>query len=479
MLEQQKQKSQGQPEDTVEKNTAHSQQPRSYAAATCNPNSSTAKTKRKELTAEEVQSRVADILKTIPKPQEGTEPSKILKYTLSDGATESFGRKTLELEEKAVIMYIGGINPLRDMVAKWSHEQFAVKLKLNIKQLQVLDRSHYLLTLETEEERAKILNAGPQYLNGRFVELMPWIADYDKTTLTRKRKPAWVSIAGLSPSLEGEGRKILSKLGKVLHMSGVDQQGRNKFFDVRGMVLLLVDVDHPEAIEIDYDGSCAEFKLYYEFLPEGCYTCHEVGHVARFCPQTTSTREVSKAELEEALRAARETKRTQENEATDKKRPVCPVENSRYDSENQPQGQNNDTSSSGGQRDVLAISVANPFDLLGSSNEEDDLEEDEDEEMGEEVPTIRIETQAEKTTPPGLDLNAVTTEETSPSRTLSAQRASSPEDTHEDNHSVEDMDASIAQKRVTYGNASSEADRERRISRGRPQEKKSRALTDI
>ncbi|KAL3681826.1 hypothetical protein R1sor_024782 [Riccia sorocarpa] len=139
----------------------------------------------------------------------------------------------------------------------------------------------------------------------RFVEIILWTADYDTTTLTKKRKPAWVSIAGLCPSLEDEGRKILSQLGKVLHMTGVDQHGKSKFADVRGLVLLSTEDTHPSAIEIEYEEGSAEFQLLYEFLPKGCFTCHEVGHVARFYPLTTKTRTVSKEDIDAAIKAAK------------------------------------------------------------------------------------------------------------------------------------------------------------------------------
>ncbi|KAL3700049.1 hypothetical protein R1sor_018071 [Riccia sorocarpa] len=81
------------------------------------------------------------------------------------------------------------------------------------------------------------------------------------------------------------------------------------------MVLLAVDEEHLEAVVIEYEGGSAEFKFYYEFLPEGCYVCHEVGHVARFCPKTTTTKEVSQEVLDEAVKAANEHKANQQKEA--------------------------------------------------------------------------------------------------------------------------------------------------------------------
>ncbi|KAL3691391.1 hypothetical protein R1sor_005042 [Riccia sorocarpa] len=437
---------------------------KSYATATAPNTQQPAKPQRQAYTDEEIRRRVAGILETIPKPMERATPSKILKYKLSDEAAEAFGRKTLDLENRGLILYTGGINPLRDTVSKWIQEQFITKLKVNAVQLRVLDRSHYLVILASEEERAKLFNAGPQYLNGRFVEIIPWIADYDTTTLTKKRKPAWVSIAGLSPSLEGEGRKILEKLGKVLHMSGVDQQGRSKFSDVRGMVLLSVEDDQPEAIMIEYEGGSAEFQLYYEFLPEGCYVCHEVGHVARFCPTTTTTREIPQEELDEAIRAANELRKAKEAKADATKNPpeVQPTHTAAEDFTSTASPKQHQKGSSTPKN---AIPTQNPFGLLAIPDEENSTESDE--EMGDEAEvhqTVRL--HSPNSTPVedhSIDLNKKAEERQKELEQIEVEPV------------AEDMDTNAAQKRGTYGNTSQEEIHDNNDRNNTSQGKKQRA----
>ncbi|KAL3679283.1 hypothetical protein R1sor_022239 [Riccia sorocarpa] len=403
MAEQERQRQTAQPSNSPQ--VPQGPQPRSYAAATgVKPVANTTHVTKETLSDEEVRSRVPSILNMIPKPMERAEPSMILKYKLSKVAAEKFGRKTIDLEERAVILFTDGLNPLKDTVVKWAQEHIITKMKLNILQLRVLDRSHYLLTMESTEDRMKLLSAGPQYLNGRFVEIIPWTPDYDTATLTKKRKPAWVSIAGLCPSLE-EGTKILSQLGKVLHMTGVDQHGKSKFADVRGLVLLSIEDIHPSAIEVEYEEGSAEFQLLYEYLPEGCFTCHEVGHVARFCPLTTKTRTVSQDELDEAVRAAAESKLAQENE------------------ENDIEGEQPKMGQGGGKPNKVvsehkargapvnpSIPISNPFELLEESEEEttSETEGEEDEEIME---TVQIASQLEhKESQKCPDLNSATGE---------------------------------------------------------------------
>ncbi|KAL3677355.1 hypothetical protein R1sor_027303 [Riccia sorocarpa] len=450
-------------------------QPRTYAT-TAGPGTTPGnKQSRPVLSREEIRKRVAGILEIIPKPMERTEPSRILKYKLTDTAAEEFGRKTLDLEARGVILYTGGINPLRDTMAKWIQDQLITKLKVNATQLRVLDRSHYLVLLASEEERAKLFNAGPQYLNGRFVEIIPWTADYDTTTLTKKRKPAWVSIAGLSPSLENEGRKMLEKLGKVLHMSGVDQHGRSKFSDVRGMVLLQVDEDHPEAIEIEYEGGTAEFQLYYEFLPEGCYVCHEVGHVARFCPQTTTTREVSKEDLEEAIRQADEQRKEKEARQP-------PANNSQP---NLATGQG--AGSTASTKTPLSnpqkapgtppeLATKNPYEVLLDEDDEMDSGTEEDIAAEDETPqTVRLSSPVKQTpAQPTLDLNV----EAESRKTDPHPADSSHGNQRDSNEQSQEMEVNTAQKRGTYGNVSQEETLDDGSSGRHIQGKKIRAVAD-
>ncbi|KAL3688008.1 hypothetical protein R1sor_014317 [Riccia sorocarpa] len=215
--------------------------------------------------------------------------------------------------------------------------------------LRVLDRSHYLVLLASVEERENLFNAGPQYINGRFVEIIPWTPDYDTTTLTKKWKPAWVTIAGLSPSLENEGRKMLEK------------------------------------------------------TRERCYVCHEVGHVAKFCPKTTTTREVSKEELDEAIKAAARKVKEAEPDGTTEQGPT--PEKAHLGSTVNLQPEKTKTKQDSGK--APGIPTTNPFDILGEENEEEEPLTDSDMGDAEETPqpTIRIGTPDPGSTDQGLDLN--------------------------------------------------------------------------
>ncbi|KAL3696583.1 hypothetical protein R1sor_010659 [Riccia sorocarpa] len=136
-----------------------------------------------------------------------------------------------------------------------------------------------------------------------FVRILPWTPDYDTYTARGKRRPVWVSIHGLNAALEHLGVKTLKKLGVLLHLAGT-KNSSNKFSDVRGLVLMPVDLDPPTSAGFSFKEGYVEYEISYEPLPEGCYTCHQNGHIAKFCPTTTQTWIISEEELEERKKQA-------------------------------------------------------------------------------------------------------------------------------------------------------------------------------
>ncbi|KAL3693008.1 hypothetical protein R1sor_006659 [Riccia sorocarpa] len=73
---------------------------------------------------------------------------------------------------------------------------------------------------------------------------------------------------------------------------------------------------------IELDGIEVEFTLDYEDLPKGCFVCHQTGHIARTCPQLTTTKEVDPKEFEVAFKeaVAHKEKKTKEREERQRKR---------------------------------------------------------------------------------------------------------------------------------------------------------------
>ncbi|KAL3679798.1 hypothetical protein R1sor_022754 [Riccia sorocarpa] len=235
-------------------------------------------------------------------------------------------------------------------------DNFIVRHGVHIRRLKVLGRGQYLVVLGSKEERARILNACPFELNKKFVQIQPWTSNYDTWTGAGRRKPVWVTIVGMNAALEDEGIKILSKLGPLLHMSGIEN-GQSKFADIRGLVLLNAEVDPPEAAAVTFEEGYVEFELHYEPLPTGCFTCHQEGHTARFCPQITTFKEVNPEDVAAAM-----------DETAKASTSADPPEgNQTKDAE--PETKNSEDEDSNSQKsDPAGISVANPYQILDDLN---------------------------------------------------------------------------------------------------------------
>ncbi|KAL3683779.1 hypothetical protein R1sor_001801 [Riccia sorocarpa] len=122
-------------------------------------------------------------------PQQGAE--------LEDDDVDIIGKRLRELQEKAVVLYTGGLNPERDTVLKWIVEHMVTKLGITVVQLRVLDRSNYMVVTSSKEDQAKILTSCPFYMSSRFVRIVPWTPDYDTYTARGKRPRAYSQVLPL------------------------------------------------------------------------------------------------------------------------------------------------------------------------------------------------------------------------------------------------------------------------------------------
>ncbi|KAL3689495.1 hypothetical protein R1sor_015804 [Riccia sorocarpa] len=154
-----------------------------------------------------------------------------------------------------------------------------------------------------------------------------------------------------------------------------------------------MDLDPPTSAGFAFKEGYVEFEMSYEPLPEGCYTCHQNGHIAKFCPTTTSTREISEVELEAAKQEA-------EKAATREK----DTNRAAQDQEAEAKQQKDEAAEGRKPQKASQLSTvptpvptANPFSLL---DDEDDLAED--------SPTEDTTAQTAQHT---IDLNISTTEE--------------------------------------------------------------------
>ncbi|KAL3677394.1 hypothetical protein R1sor_027342 [Riccia sorocarpa] len=171
-----------------------------------------------------VETLVPAALNSMPQPEVRTEPTKVLLTTLEDEDALIIGKRLHELQEMALILFTGGMNPKRGAVVKWVKENMVTKLGITVLQLRVLDRSNYMVVTSSKEDQAKVLSGCPFYMNGRFFRIYPWTPDYDTFTSRGKRRPVWVNIHGMNAALGHLGVRTLKKLGTLLHLAVTEEE---------------------------------------------------------------------------------------------------------------------------------------------------------------------------------------------------------------------------------------------------------------
>ena len=167
--------------------------------------------------------------------------------------------------------------------------------------IQILGRGCYQLEFENGESVSCLLSLGSVDLKGALAVFYPWRHRFNTLAL-QEDSAVMFTCTAVFPNLEKEWRKILPKLsasiGKVLAF-----QSRTKNEVLEGgapSVKLLCRKGEklPQWIRLPkLDGNAFQKlqKVVYYGLPNQCYRCREIGHIAKACPleqDTTSSGEV-------------------------------------------------------------------------------------------------------------------------------------------------------------------------------------------
>ncbi|XP_015170646.1 uncharacterized protein [Solanum tuberosum] len=131
-----------------------------------------------------------------------------------------------------------------------------------------------------EEERDKVLCAGPHYLLKRPVIMKPWLPEFNFKEEILTTIPLWIKLPNLPLNCWNFVvlSKIGSSLGKPLYADECTTQASRISF-VR--ILIEIDVTRPlpKMIKIrDPKGKMLDQQVWYEWKPLFCQKCLQVGH---------------------------------------------------------------------------------------------------------------------------------------------------------------------------------------------------------
>ena len=208
-------------------------------------------------------------------------------------------QEVIRLQAVSIVVNILGSRPskgdLRHLL------QVAIQSDLDkIIDIQILGRGCYQLEFENGESVFRLLSLGSADLKGALAVFYPWRHRFNTLAL-QEDSTAMFTCTTVFPNLEKEWRKILPKLGASIgKVLAFQSHTKNEVLEGGALSVKLLcrkGEKLPQWIRLPkLDGNAFQKlqKVVYYGLPNQCYRCKEIGHIAKACPleqDTTSSGE--------------------------------------------------------------------------------------------------------------------------------------------------------------------------------------------
>ncbi|KAG5598713.1 hypothetical protein H5410_030083 [Solanum commersonii] len=224
----------------------------------------------------------------------------------------------------SVVIYVVGVTPSIRAMERFIIEQGPFSTKPI-----VLYRSdgYFIVRFANEEERDKVLCAGPHYLLKRPVIIKPWLPEFNFNEEILTTIPLWIKLPNLPLNCWNSVglSKIGSSLGKPLYADECTTQASRISF---ARILIEMDVTRPlpKMIKIrDSKGKMLEQQVWYEWKPLFCQKCLQVGHSCVNRPKVIPTKRGQAQGKRKELRQTTIGDKNQEKQTKHKSEPILEV----------------------------------------------------------------------------------------------------------------------------------------------------------
>lgn len=146
---------------------------------------------------------------------------------------------------------------------------------------------YFLVKFNSIEDRDEVLYYGPHMMNNKPIIVKVWSAEFDLNKEVLQTIPMWVKYPNLPLNCWGNKSlsRISSRLGVPLYVDVCTTQ-----VDMISYARVLVEMDVtkelPKSVKVT-DPSGREFmqEIDYDWVPEFCTKCMQVGHQCRMMDQ--------------------------------------------------------------------------------------------------------------------------------------------------------------------------------------------------
>ncbi|KAL3678882.1 hypothetical protein R1sor_021838 [Riccia sorocarpa] len=181
-------------------------------------------------------------------------------------ATQSYGM----LEKTALIMFTAEEAPSRDRVVSWLQEAISTARQMRISAVRELSRKHFLLLMESQEQKEAILLNPPTRMYGKAIRISKWSPSYNFAEAAKASKQIWLELQNVDPLLIGQGEIMLQSLGQVLYHT-VLKTSDLRYAHMRACIIRDSINDVPESVILDlpWEGHVVQ-EVVYTLMPVSC-----------------------------------------------------------------------------------------------------------------------------------------------------------------------------------------------------------------
>ena len=137
-----------------------------------------------------------------------------------------------------------------------------------------------------EEDRNRIFDNGPYFLNSAGLFLRPWKEWFNSDRENLMTTQVWIRMYSLPTEHWKEEilTDIENTLGNFIKVSKKTKQRRYTSY-AKICIYLDISQDLPDGIELSWDDEDWFLAIDYEWIPFRCRRCHKHGHLFKYCPQ--------------------------------------------------------------------------------------------------------------------------------------------------------------------------------------------------